>query len=75
MESNIPLTILSEVNAIEKFGLTGTYKKSRVMNEIKSILEDNIDMDKLISDLIELLIDISKKQIQISINKTKRLCI
>ena len=63
------------MNAAEKFGVTGTYKKHRVLTEIKSIIDDNVDMDKLVSDLIELLIDISKKQVKIAINKSKKLCI
>ena len=73
--SNIPLTVLTEVNAAEKYGITGDFKKSRVMTEIKAIIDENVDIDKLVSDLIELLIDISKKQVKIAINKTKRLCI
>lgn len=75
MSSNIPLTILTEVNAAEKFGVTGTYKKSRVMTEIKEIIDENVDIEKLVSDLIELLIDLSHKNIKLAINKTKKLCI
>ena len=73
--SNIPLTVLTEVNNVEKYGVTGEYKKHRVLTVIKGIIDDNVDMEKLVSDLIELLIDISKKNIKLAINKTKRLCI
>lgn len=73
--TNIPLTILTEVNAVEKHAKIGVYKKQLVMNEIKSIIDDNVDIDKLISDLIELLIDISKKNIKLLVNKTKKICI
>lgn len=73
--SNIPLSVLTEVNNAEKFGVTGTYKKNRVMTEIKKIIDSNVDIEKLVSDLIELLIDISKKQVKIAVNKTKKLCI
>lgn len=74
--SNIPLTVLAEVNAIEKSSkLRGEVKKELVMNEIRSILDDNIDMEKLVSDLIELLIDISRKQVKLAVNKTKKFCI
>lgn len=75
MSSNIPLTILTEVNAAERYGITGDFKKNRVMTEIKKIIDNNVDIEKLVSDLVELLIDISKKQVKIAVNKTKRLCI
>jgi len=73
--SNIPLTVLVEVNKAEKLKLTGEYKKYNVMSEVRTLLEDNIDTEQLIADLIELLIDLSRKNLKLAINKTKRLCI
>ena len=73
--SNIPRAVLDEVNKAEKLKLTGEYKKYNVVTEIRAILDDNIDVEKLISDLIELLIDLSRKNLKLAINKTKRLCI
>ena len=72
--SNIPLDILQKVNAVERLGVTGEYKKESVVNDILSLIDDNINIQQIIEDLIELLINISKKRIKILINK-KSLCI
>lgn len=72
---NIPLTVLAQVNHVEKSSISGPLKKSRVVSEIKEILDDNIDTNKLISDLIDLLVDISKKQVKLAINKGKSMCL
>lgn len=67
--SNIPLGILQKVNAVERLGLTGKYKKETVINDILSIIDDNINIRQIIEDLIELLIDISKKKLKLIVNK------
>lgn len=68
MSDNIPLTILQRMNNIEKQGVSGEYKKEIVL---ESIITDEINTEKLIEDLIELLIDISRKKIKLIINKSK----
>jgi hypothetical protein len=73
--SNIPKQILQKVNEVENLGVTGEYKKETVINEVLSLLADNVNIQEIIEDLIELLIDISKKKIKILINKNKRLCL
>jgi hypothetical protein len=67
-DENIPLTILQRMNSIERKGLSGEYKKEKVL---ESIITDEINTEKLIEDLIELLIDITKKKVKILINKKK----
>jgi hypothetical protein len=69
MSENIPLTILRRMNTIEKTYVSGNYKKEKVL---ESIIIDNIDIEKLINDLIEMLIDISRKKIKILINSSKK---
>jgi len=70
-ENNIPLTILQRMNNIEKQNnLNGEYKKEIILQGILNN-DDNIDTEKLINDLIELLIDISRKKIKILLNKSK----
>ena len=72
--SNIPLDILQKVNAVERLGVTGEYKKESVVNGILSLIDDNVNIQQIIEDLVELLIDISKKKIKLLINK-KNICI
>ena len=72
--SNVPLGILHKVNAVERLGVTGEYKKETVLNDVLSLIDDNVDIQKIIEDLIELLIDISKKKIKLLINK-KKICL
>jgi tRNA U34 5-carboxymethylaminomethyl modifying GTPase MnmE/TrmE len=67
--SNIPLGILQKVNAVERLGVTGEYKKEAVVNDILSIIDDNVDIQQIIEDLVELLIDISKKKLKLIVNK------
>ncbi len=69
--SNLPLEVLQKVNTIEKRGITGSSKKNQVLNDILSSLDDNVNIQQIIEDLIELLIDISKKKIKILVNKKK----
>ena len=69
--SNLPLEVLQKVNTIEKRGITGSSKKNQVLNDILSSLDDNVNIQKIIEDLIELLINISKKRIKILVNKQK----
>ena len=73
--SNIPLGILQKVNSAERLAVTGEYKKESVLNEILASLDDNVNIQQIIEDLIELLIDISKKKLKLIVNKQKRLCI
>jgi hypothetical protein len=68
MGENIPLEILRRMNTIEKKGVSGNYKKEKVL---ESIITDNIDTRQLIDDLLELLISISKKKIKVLLNKNK----
>ena len=68
MGENIPLEILRRMNTIEKKGVSGDCKKTMVLS---SIITDNIDTEKLIDDLIELLVDISKKKIKVLLNNKK----
>ena len=72
--SNIPLGILQKVNSVERLGVTGKYKKETVINDILSSIKDNVDIQQIIEDLVELLIDISKKKIKLLINK-KSICL
>ena len=67
--ANVPLGILHKVNAVERLGVTGEYKKETVLNDVLSLIDDNVDIQKIIEDLIELLIDISKKRLKIIVNK------
>ena len=69
--SNLPLEVLQKVNTIEKRGITGSSKKNQVLNDILSSLDDNVNIQQIIEDLIELLINISKKRIKILVNKQK----
>ena len=69
-DENIPLKILRQMNNIEKQNLNGNYKKDIVLQGILNN-NDNIDTQKMIEDLIELLIDISRKKIKLIINKSK----
>ena len=63
--SNLPLEVLQKVNTVEKLGITGSSKKNQVLNDILSSLDDNVNIQKIIEDLIELLINISKLDILI----------
>ena len=67
--SNIPLGILQKVNAVERLGVTGEYKKESVVNDILSLIDDNVNIQQIIEDLVELLIDISKKKLKLIVNK------
>jgi hypothetical protein len=69
-DENIPLTILRQMNNIERQNLNGNYKKELVKQGILNN-NDNINTEKLIEDLIELLIDITKKKVKLLINKKK----
>lgn len=69
-DENIPLTILQRMNSIERKGVSGEYKKEIVLQGILNN-NDEINTEKLIEDLIELLIDITKKKVKILINKKK----
>lgn len=69
-DENIPLKILKSMNTIERQNFNGEYKKEIVLQGILNN-NDNIDTQKLIEDLIELLIDITKKKIKLLINKKK----
>ena len=69
-ENNIPLTILQRMNTIERQNFNGNYKKKLVKQGILNN-NDEINTEKLIEDLIELLIDITKKKVKILINKKK----
>jgi hypothetical protein len=69
--SNIPKQILQKVNEVERLGVTGKYKKETVLNEVLSLLADNVNIQEIIEDLIELIIEISKKRIKILVNKKK----
>ena len=72
--ANVPLGILQKVNAVERLGVTGEYKKETVLNDVLSLIDDNVNIQQIIEDLIELLIDISKKKIKLLINK-KNICL
>ena len=72
---NIPKQILQKVNEVERLGVSGKYKKETVLNEVLSLLADNVNIQEIIEDLIELIIEISKKKIKILVNKNKRLCL
>ena len=72
--ANVPLGILQKVNAVERLGVTGEYKKESVVNDVLSLIDDNVDIQQIIEDLVELLIDISKKRIKLLINK-KKICL
>lgn len=67
--SNIPLGILQKVNEVERLGATGEYKKESVVNDILSLIDDNVNIQQIIEDLVELLIDISKKKLKLIVNK------
>jgi tRNA U34 5-carboxymethylaminomethyl modifying GTPase MnmE/TrmE len=67
--SNIPLGILQKVNDVERLGVTGEYKKESVVNDILSLIDDNVNIQQIIEDLVELLIDISKKKLKLIVNK------
>ena len=67
--SNIPLGILQKVNDVERLGVTGEYKKESVVNDILSLIDDNVNIQQIIEDFIELLIDISKKKLKLIVNK------
>ena len=71
MSENIPLKILKSMNNVEKQDMGGIYKKEIVKRTVLEVVDDNIDVDSLIDDLIELLIDISRKKIKLVINKKK----
>ena len=69
-DENIPLKILKSMNNIERQNFNGEYKKEIVK---QGILNNNneINTEKLVEDLIELLIDITKKKVKLLINKKK----
>lgn len=70
-DENIPLKILKSMNTIEKQNFNGEYKKEIVK---QGILNNNneINTEKLVEDLIELLIDITKKKVKLLINSNKK---
>jgi hypothetical protein len=70
-DENIPLKILKSMNTIERQNLNGEYKKEIVK---QGILNNNneINTEKLVEDLIELLIDITKKKVKLLINSNKK---
>ena len=69
-DENIPLKILKSMNTIERQNLNGNYKKEIVL---QNILNNNeINTQKLVEDLIELLIDITKKKVKLLINSNKK---
>ena len=70
-DENIPLKILKSMNTIERQNFNGEYKKEIVLQSILNN-NDNVDIQKLIEDLIELLIDITKKKVKILINSNKK---
>ena len=69
-DENIPLKILKSMNNIERQNFNGEYKKEIVLRGILNN-NDNINTEQLIEDLIELLIDITKKKVKLLINKKK----
>jgi len=70
-DENIPLKILKSMNTIELQKFNGEYKKEIVLQGILNN-NDNIDTQKLVEDLIELLIDITKKKVKLLINSNKK---
>ena len=70
-DENIPLKILKSMNNIERQNFNGEYKKEIVLQGILNN-NDNIDTQKLVEDLIELLIDITKKKVKLLINSNKK---
>ena len=70
-DENIPLKILKSMNTIERQKFNGEYKKEIVLQGILNN-NDNIDTQKLVEDLIELLIDITKKKVKLLINSNKK---
>jgi hypothetical protein len=70
-DENIPLKILKSMNTIERQNLNGEYKKEIVKQGILNN-NDEINTEKLIEDLIELLIDISRKKVKLLINSNKK---
>ena len=59
------------MNTIERQKFNGEYKKEIVLQGILNN-NDNIDTQKLVEDLIELLIDITKKKVKLLINSNKK---
>jgi len=70
-DENIPLKILKSMNTIERQNFNGEYKKEIVKQGILNN-NDEINTEKLIEDLIELLIDITKKKVKLLINSNKK---
>lgn len=70
-DENIPLTILKSMNTIERQNFNGEYKKEIVKQGILNN-NDEINTEKLVEDLIELLIDITKKKVKLLINSNKK---
>ena len=70
-DENIPLTILKSMNTIDRQNFNGEYKKEIVKQGILNN-NDEINTEKLIEDLIELLIDISRKKVKLLINSNKK---
>lgn len=70
-DENIPLKILKSMNTIERQNFNGEYKKEIVKQGILNN-NDEINTEKLIEDLIELLIDISRKKVKLLINSNKK---
>jgi len=70
-DENIPLKILKSMNTIDRQNFNGEYKKEIVKQGILNN-NDEINTEKLIEDLIELLIDITKKKVKLLINSNKK---
>jgi hypothetical protein len=70
-DENIPLKILKSMNTIERQNFNGEYKKEIVKQGILNN-NDEINTEKLVEDLIELLIDITKKKVKLLINSNKK---
>lgn len=70
-DENIPLKILKSMNTIDRQNFNGEYKKEIVKQGILNN-NDEINTEKLIEDLIELLIDISRKKVKLLINSNKK---
>lgn len=72
---DIPNLVLEKMKRVENIQISGTEKKIIVMDELKKIFYENskINFDDLISDLIELLINVTKKKVKLGLNKKSNL--
>ncbi len=73
--TSLPNYILEEMKKLEKTDYTGEEKKNKLMLHLaddEPLLENGLEVDIVISDLIEFICEIAKGEIKIDLKKAKK---